>query len=95
MFQLDRNRLLLHGTRHGQHVYARLVLCSLPVPRGVLMYVTCAAREIKVGNWPCLLAVLGPARRRCTPLDFQDYDRLLDLNGGWAACCCMLPERRR
>jgi hypothetical protein len=34
----------------------RLVLCSLPVPW------TCAAREIKVGNWPCLLAVLGPAR---------------------------------
>jgi len=40
----------------------RLVLCSLPAPCEVLMYVTCVAREIGVGNWPCLLAVLGPAR---------------------------------
>lgn len=33
--------------------------------------------------------------RRCTPLDFQDYDRPLDLGGGWTACCCMLPEQMR
>lgn len=68
-----RRGSMRHGLRHAQCFMStscccrpaglgRLVLCSLPVPCGVLIYVTCAAREIKVGNWPCLLAVLGPAR---------------------------------